>query len=142
MRTRLTAALAMVISVTPVCSQTIARDVYHEHLPGMGKLVAQTRASERFQLFGDRSSPSYRDADSDGVDDARAELLRDLASRFSPVLRRNNFSGPRDFQHVTGRELWLQQDVWRSGRLVSSDSLVLGRPPSARHRFEGFRARH
>ena len=104
----------------------VARDGYYPYMPDMPKLVSQTGASERLGLYGDPALAGYADVDGDGIDDRRHARLAALADRFSPVLRRNNFSFPRDFRRLLGDTAKLQRDVWRAGQLVRSDEIPLG----------------
>ncbi len=109
-------------------AQPISRDGYIVRMPEMSKVVSQTLASERLHLFGNRGTSDYRDADLNGIDDARAERLLQLATRFAPILRRNNFSAPRDFERSLGSAAWLQRDIWRGGRRERSDSIWFSGP--------------
>src|SRR5687768_281054 len=92
------AALLLLLAGTAE-GQTIPRGSYHDHIPPMSRLVGQTTPNLHFSLYGDRAALDYTDADPvDGIDDRRGRILNDLSVRFSPVLRRNNFSAPRDFR--------------------------------------------
>ncbi|MGH7468816.1 MAG: hypothetical protein ACRENP_12735 [Longimicrobiales bacterium] len=115
---------------TGTAAQTVGRDQYYTQLPGMSRLVSATRANIVFQLFGDTAAAGYRDANLDGIDDSRAALLHGLAERFAPVMRRNNFSVPRDFQQALA-DRWLHVDVWRGDQRMRADSLKLGGPGEA-----------
>jgi len=107
-------------------AQHIARDRYYVLLPPVPKIVSQTRASAALHLFGDVGDSSYRDAQPvDGIDDRRAQRLLILAERFSPILRRNNFSVPRDFRQILGPNVPLEVDSWRNGQLERSDSVSI-----------------
>ena len=120
----------LLLVLVPQClsAQGIGRDNYIHHLPEMSKAVSQTQASARLHLYGDRTSPAYRDIDGDGIDDARSARLLQLAARFSPILRRNNFSAPHDFETALGTDAWLQRDVFRGGRRERSDSIWFSGP--------------
>jgi hypothetical protein len=77
-------------------------------------------------LFGHRTLPTYTDtAPPDGIDDARATRLLEIAERFSPILRRNNFSVPRDFRTIEGMRLVMHADQWVDGKLYVADSVDL-----------------
>ena len=128
MRAMLLAPLILVCAATPSASQRIGRDQYFSHLPPMPKLVSATLATERFHLFGDTSLASYRDANLDGIDDQQAEWLKDLAAHFAPILRRNNFSLPRDFRLAAGGKLRVTRDVFRGSKLVRTDTIEISAP--------------
>src|SRR5690349_14749427 len=114
------------IGLHALCAQHIARDRYYVLLPPVPKIVSQTRASAALHLFGDASDSSYHDAQPvDGVDDRRAQRLLTLAERFSPILRRNNFSVPRDFRQILGPNFPLEVDSWRNGQLERSDTVSI-----------------
>jgi hypothetical protein len=104
----------------------VARTRYYEQIPPAPKLVSQTAASARLHLYGDRSLTTYSDtAPSDGIDDERAIRLAEIAERFSPILRRNNFSVPRDFRTIEGMRLVMHADQWVDGELRMVDSVDL-----------------
>ncbi|MFN2564569.1 MAG: hypothetical protein ABR499_06095 [Gemmatimonadaceae bacterium] len=111
-------------------AQGITRDNYKDYLPPQPRIVAQARATAALRLYGDERDPAYRDADPvDGVDDERARRLLALGELFSPLLRRNNFSVPRDLDAVLGPRHTLHVDSWIGNRRVASDSIVLGGTP-------------
>src|SRR3954454_70294 len=121
-------SLGWLIGATPLsgAAQGITRDNYHDLLPPLPRIVGQTRASAALHLFGDASSPGYRDeAPVDGMDDAVARRLTQLATRFAPVMRRNNESVPRDPFAVLGEPTLLVDD-WLNGRRVGSQRIALG----------------
>ena len=108
-------------------AQQLPRTAYFDYLPPAPRIVSQTSASARLHLFGDTRDSSFRDAaPTDGIDDRRAARLLAIAERFSPILRRNNFSVPRDLDGTMGLVHTLSVDSWRRGRLVRSDSIALG----------------
>lgn len=110
-----------------VGAQAPTRTSYHASLPPAPSLVAQTDASARLHLYGDASLPGYRDVEpADGIDDIRADRLRAIAERFSPILRRNNFLVPRDVWWVLGDSAILHVDTWRDGVLTRSERIDLG----------------
>jgi len=120
-------ACALVLRGRAGGAQQLPRAAYFDYLPPAPPLVAQTSASARLRLFGDARDSGYRDtAPTDGVDDRRAARLLQIAERFSPVLRRNNFSVPRDLDATMGPVHTLSVDSWRRGRLVRSESIALG----------------
>ena len=136
--------LFMLAELQTVGAQHIARDRYNVLLPPLPKIVRQTRASAALNLFGDVRDSTYRDAAPiDGVDDARGRRLLQLAERFSPILRRNNFSVPRDFREILGRTLPLEIDSWRNGQLERSDTIVIpsGRSPDSGKALQAGEAR-
>lgn len=91
--------LLSVLPPLPAPAQEIPRDEYLQFLPlQVPRLVRQTAASQRLQLFGDVTGPSYRDADGDGIDDARHDVLRRLAVRFAPFLVMNTTAIPMNFR--------------------------------------------
>lgn len=122
-------ALLIVIAALPALAQAqgITRDNYHEMIPPKPRIIGQTNASAALHLFGDTSDSSYRDADPvDGIDDVRARRLLALAERFSPILRRNNVSVPRDPADIFDASPVLHVDRWENGRRIRSDSIPLG----------------
>ena len=107
-------------------AQEITRDNYYGMIPPTPRIVGQTQASASLRLFGDRGSPTFRDVDpADGIDDARGARLMQLAERFSPIIRPNNISVPRDPFDVVGTPAVLHVDRWENAERVASDSLVL-----------------
>src|SRR5215510_12745117 len=86
-------AIVLLSVCAPLAAQSIPRDQYYAHIPPMPRLVRQTEASERLKLCNGPGCSSLRDvAPLNGVDDGRDSVLLALGQRFSPVLRRNNFS--------------------------------------------------
>lgn len=118
-------AATLLCAIAELSPAQITRDNYYRYVPAMPKLVTQTNASERFQLYGDRSRTDYRDEDVNGMDDRRQLRLHAIAVRFSPILRRNNYSFPQDFKRALVKDE-LYVDTWRAGRLVKTDSIPLG----------------
>lgn len=131
MRRLLTCLLLLPLFVRSANAQ-ITKDNYFTNMPPMSKIVAQTRASEEKALYGDRSSAHYHDEDANGIDDTREIQLHAIARRFSPILRQNNFSFPRDFRRAIGNDDVLVVDTWHAGRLVSSEKVRLGWSASAK----------
>jgi len=74
------------------------RENYFDYLAPLAPIIRQTAASANLHLYGDPQDQAFRDQNpADGIDDGRAARLHKLAAKFSPVLRRNNYSVPRDF---------------------------------------------
>jgi hypothetical protein len=92
--------LALVASPLAARAAEVPRNEYLRYVPlRPQKIVRQTEASARFQLYGDPSAPGYRDEDPrDGIDDARMRHLQALAVRFAPLLVRNTPMFPMDFK--------------------------------------------
>lgn len=107
--------------------QKITRDNYYESLPPPPAIIAQTEATQRFHLYGDSTAPDYVDlAPRDGVDDRRADRLLELAEHFSPILRRNTFLVPMEFEDVLDEEVVVHVDAWRDYLRVDSGAVRLG----------------
>ena len=83
-----------------LAAQSHAAEEYYLHLPSRPKIVAQTEATDSFDLYGDSLARFDSTSPVPGVDSARAERLLALAGRFSPILHRNNFSVPRNFEDI------------------------------------------
>lgn len=103
-RAQLQAATALSVTLIALAqglsAQAIPREEYLRYMPlEYVRLTEQTRASAALFLYGDRSSPTYRDvAPVDGVDDARHAVLHELGVRFAPYLVRNTIDRPMDFK--------------------------------------------
>jgi len=85
-------------------------------------LVRQAPGSAELALYGDPDSPDYRDVDPvDGIDDQRAENIREIALRFSPILVQNSFGVPMDFRKFTehGASYLLYVDEWNMAGATS-----------------------
>ena len=120
-------ACALALGGHAAGAQQLPRAAYYDYLPPAPRIVSQTSASARLHLFGDARDSGFRDAaPTDGIDDRRAAQLLFIAERFSPILRRNNFSVPRDLDGTMGLVHTLSVDSWRRGRLVQSESIALG----------------
>lgn len=117
----------------PLGAQEFTRENYIDYLPSPGSIISQTRASERLYLYGNPiDSLNYEDSSpKDGIDDKRAERLLYLAAKFSPILSKNNFSAPRDFEAMLRYkgQTFLYIDTWDlsgpKGRRILSDSINL-----------------
>ena len=121
------AFLAECVCGVAASAQAVTRDNYYDFLPPAPRIVAQSRASALLHLYGDSAELTYRDVDpADGVDDGRGRRLLQLAERFSPLMRRNNFSVPRDPVTVLGAGPLLHVDVWQDSRRVSSTAIRIG----------------
>lgn len=125
-RTRLALVGLLIAPEASLDGQRPTRDNYLDFLPPLPRIVAQTAASARLSLYGDRQDAAYRDvAPVDGIDDLRARRLAALAAHFSPILRRNNFSVPRAFESVLGHPPLLLVDTWSGARRVRSRTIDL-----------------
>jgi hypothetical protein len=94
------------------------------------RIVAQTRASDAFHLFGDPQAPAYRDTSPrDGIGDRRRDVLLALAVRFAPYMVKNTTNLPMDFTaFMRGRPSFpLFIDTWdvatARGHLLRTDSV-------------------
>jgi len=144
MRLRVLASSCGLVWLPALGAQHIARDRYYVLLPPVPRIVSQTRASVALSLFGDAGDSTYRDVQPvDGIDDNRARRLLQIAERFSPILRRNNFSVPRDFRDLLGPVLPLEIDFWRNGTREHSDTILVpnGGAPEYRSAIQSGRAR-
>jgi len=139
--------LVMLLLVqTTAHAQKFTRKNYLDFLPPSPKIITQTQASQMLHLYGDCQDSSYQDSNPmDGIDDHRKLRLDSLAAMFSPILRKNNFSTPQDFEKMLrirynkdrdkiyeDSTSFLFVDTWdltkASSELVSSDSIKLGLP--------------
>jgi len=109
------------LSFTILCSnlifaQAIPRDEYLDYIPlEYPRVVEQTNASKRLNLFGDKSSPSYKDIDPlDGIDDKRNAVFMKMGVRFAPFLVQNTTAVPLDFDvFLKGSSSFpLYIDIW------------------------------
>ncbi|MGQ0641901.1 MAG: hypothetical protein ACT4P6_14215 [Gemmatimonadaceae bacterium] len=106
--------------------RAISRTDYFHHVPSPPSIGSQTEASRKMSLYGDAADVAYRDSlPRDGIEDTRAAKLLAIATRFAPILRRNNFSVPRKFTAIDGWLPYLHVDRWRDGVLTRSDSINL-----------------
>ena len=112
-----------------VGAQEIPRAEYLSYMPlEVPRIIRQTPASERLQLYGDRDSPGYRDVDPvDGIDDRRHDVLQALATRFAPFLVQNTEAVPMDLKLFgEGRPFPLYIDTWNTAtgvELVGEESI-------------------
>lgn len=82
----LTLAVAL-CNVGYLHSQKFTRENYFEYLPPPAKIIGQAAASAKLHLYGDPKDKNYRaENPADGIDDARAGRLLNLAAKFSPIL--------------------------------------------------------
>lgn len=83
-----------------VSGQAIPKPEYVTYLPRDIALPVQATTGNRlFHLFGDATTPGYRDeAPRDGIDDARERWLHALAVRFAPWMVRNSVDFPMNFR--------------------------------------------
>jgi len=110
-------------------AQAIPRDEYLAYVPlEVPTVFRQTPASGSLHLYGNRAAADYVDANSDGIDDRRAEVLQSLAVRFAPLLVMNSTAVPMDLRKVTAEEgaFPLTIDTWSldtpKGRLTRTES--------------------
>ncbi len=111
----LAAALTTLLIPCAASAQEIPRDEYLSYVPlEVPVAFRQTPASARLHLFGDQNAPGYQDANLDGIDDRREEVLRSLAVRFAPLLVMNSTAVPMDLRKVTAVEgaFPLNIDTW------------------------------
>ncbi|HSG48598.1 MAG TPA: hypothetical protein VLA43_12335 [Longimicrobiales bacterium] len=131
MRSPLLLAVGLALSMAwpgPARAQEIPRGEYLRHVPlGLPRLVPENPASVALHLWGDPTSPAYRDFDPvDGIDDRRHDVLLALAVRFAPFLVQNTSDFPVDFQaFVDNRpDFALHVDTWdvdgEAGRLLGT----------------------
>src|SRR5438067_233448 len=94
------AALLQSIPTHRADGQAIPKPDYVTYLPRDIALPVQaTAGNQLFHLFGDSTTPGYRDeAPRDGVDDARALWLRGIAVRFAPWMVRKSVDFPLNFR--------------------------------------------
>jgi hypothetical protein len=104
--------IGTVCRTTPIEAQAIPRDGYYDYLPPPSRIVSQTHASAELALFA-------------GLAPDRMHRLLEIAERFSPIIRRNNFSVPRDLDAIFGPRHPLNVDLWSGGHLVHTDTIDL-----------------
>ena len=114
--TFLVLALFMGVCKTLLHAQALPKNEYLDYLPlEYPRIIEQTQATFDLQLYGDRGTPNYQDADPiDGIDDDRHELLMKLAVRFAPFLVQNTICAPVDFKAYMRRlsSFPLYIDTW------------------------------
>src|SRR5882672_10622343 len=78
--------LVQLAAAFPAAAQAIPKPDYVTYLPRETPLPVQSTAgNRRFNLFGDPTTPGYRDeAPRDGIDDARGQWLRSSRSGLRP----------------------------------------------------------
>src|SRR2546421_240230 len=116
--------------------QAIPKPDYVTYLPRDVALPVQATSGTRlFHLFGDSTTPGYRDAaPRDGIDDARALWLGALAVRFAPWMVRNSVDFPMNFRPFIegGDASTLFVDAFDLSqarpRLLDTNALHCGRP--------------
>jgi len=126
-------ACIVVLSTGAARGQAIPRSEYLHYVPlEYPTLVQQTRSSDEFHLFGDRTASGYRDvAPVDGIDDARQKLLQTLGARFGPIMVLNTTNLPMDFHRFMDQSesAKLHVDTWsllgNPKHLVRSDMVNL-----------------
>lgn len=120
-------------------AQEVPRDRYLQFVPlDPPRIVSGTPASARFDLYGDRSRPGYRDRrPRDGIDDGRHERLMELAVRFSPYLVRNTGSAPLHVREAMQppEAFPLHVDRWDAvgprPRIVETRTVEMGAGPAS-----------
>jgi hypothetical protein len=120
-------------------AQKFTHENYHDFLPPTPKIISQTVASAGFHLYGNPQEPAYRDRHPvDGIDDERAKRLLQLAAKFSPVLHRNNFSVPREFEAMLRIKYQKDQNKITTDNqpVLYIDTWELAKPESKRVRFD------
>lgn len=111
------AALALTLDAIRVTAQEIPKQEYLRFVPlEVPRLVRQTPASSRLNLYGDPADPAYRDvAPLDGIDDERERVLRKLAVRFSPFMVMNTTAVPFDWRAFAQAQAFpLYIDTWNT----------------------------
>jgi hypothetical protein len=99
--------LALTCKPDELMAQRIPAQEYIHYLPlDVPRPIRETDASKELHLFGDRTSPAYRDVvPRDGIDDTRHEALMRLAVEFAPILIQNtSMSAPLDHRRLTDAE--------------------------------------
>ena len=134
MRLLTTVVLFFAIGLTAVDrlpAQHMPKEEYYRYVPlEVPRLIRQTPASERLQLFGDPSDPGFRDQDPmDGIDDRRFQILQRLAVRFAPLMVLNTTSVPMAIGAFAESEptFPLYVDTWNTaapgGVLVNEEAI-------------------
>ncbi len=97
-------------------AQPIPRDEYLRFVPlEVPRVIRATPTSERLHLYGNPASPEYRDVHpSDGMDDRRFAVLKELSVRFAPFLVQNTWGVPMDIKgfREDGVAMRLNIDTW------------------------------
>ncbi len=98
--------LALSGAISSAHAQGIPKSEYFRYVPlDYPRLTRQTPTSAHFRLFGDTTSPEYRDTSPvDGIDDQRFQTLQALALRFAPFMIQNTFSVPMDIHKLMRRQ--------------------------------------
>jgi hypothetical protein len=93
------------LCVSPAAAQ-IPKAQYLRYVPLQHPtIVRQTTASRRFRLFGNRDDAAFRDElPRDGIDDARAAWLMNVATHFAPIMILNTEQFPIDFRTFYNHE--------------------------------------
>jgi hypothetical protein len=125
-------SLLVGLEAAPAGAQHMPKQEYIRFVPlEYPRIVRETEASVRLHLYGDRSSPGYRDVDPrDGIDDERGRVLEALAYRFAPFLVQNTATVPMDHRRFMDRlRSWpIYVDTWdlvRSPELVHEERIDL-----------------
>jgi len=131
---RITALVLSLVLLGAAAGAEVPKNEYLRYVPlEYRKVMRQTEASARLQLFGDPADAGYRDQDPrDGVDDARMRRLQALGVRFAPLLVKNTPLFPMDFKSFwKGASFPLHVDTWDISRarhqLVREDQVDFAR---------------
>lgn len=126
--------------LVPLAAQEISRNEYLQYVPlEYPRIMQQTSASVRFNLYGDKNSPDYRDVEPvDGIDDRRHAILERMAVRFAPALVQNTSDAPMDWKSFMNNQATfpLYVDTWnisqQEATIANSDDIdwvALGNSP-------------
>lgn len=139
-QTRVSRTLAVVLmasvtglGVSSLAAQAIPKPDYFTYMPpgsGISLPIRQTRASAALHLFGDETSPGYRDVNPrDGIDDERNVWFLKLSERFAPWIVRHSVGFPMDLRRWLegGQPFPMFMDVFdvsrHEPRLVRTDAI-------------------
>ncbi|NOX66706.1 MAG: hypothetical protein GXO85_13185 [Chlorobi bacterium] len=91
--------LATLVCQSFVLVQAIPRDEYLDYIPlEYPRVVEQTSASKKLNLYGDNSSRAYKDVSPlDSIDDKRNTIFSKMGVRFASFLVQNTTAVPLDF---------------------------------------------
>ncbi len=125
--------LVMASQAGNLYGQKFTRENYFDYLAPSAPIIRQTAASAKLHLYGDPRDRAFRDQNpTDGIDDGRAARLLTLAAKFSPVLHRNNYSVPRDFEMMLRLKYHPEQNkvTFDNHPLLYVDTWDLSKPES------------
>lgn len=109
--------LAPLASPLTAEAQQYPRAEYLRFVPlEVPRIIRQTPASDRLNLYGDFEASDFVDVDpQDGMDDRRHRVLEQLAVRFAPFLVQNSEGIPMDHTQVwQGQPYPLFVDTWNT----------------------------